>query len=271
MAVSWRALVLSALLLAGCDSSVSGHQPARDAGIACCLELRCAPGQECFECACRDSECCAALTCLEELQVCVDCSCVFYEDPAGDGGHGQDGDGDGFGADRDCDDTEAAVHPGADEACNQVDDDCDGSTDEDTCPGQRCGAGGCHECCDGADCDDDDGCTADRCVDSSCQHERPAACADCCVELCELVQPLDCTSIFGGDCGESCSALAGVQDDAGCTGEREDFEACLSTCDDPCAGGCDGLGEDLARCVADYCARQPANGDCQTLADAFGL
>ncbi len=31
----------------------------------------------------------------------------------------------------DCDDADAAVHPGADERCNEVDDDCDGSVDED--------------------------------------------------------------------------------------------------------------------------------------------
>ena len=57
-----------------------------------------------------------------------------------------DDDGDGFGsgslqaceitsgtADEggDCDDTDDAVHPGADEICNGVDDDCDGDTDED--------------------------------------------------------------------------------------------------------------------------------------------
>jgi MYXO-CTERM domain-containing protein len=42
-----------------------------------------------------------------------------------------DGDGDGF-ALTDCDDTDAAVHPGAAEYCNSVDDDCDGDTDEDT-------------------------------------------------------------------------------------------------------------------------------------------
>ncbi len=57
-----------------------------------------------------------------------------------------DGDGDGFGGEdtvtaceqpsgtsetsTDCDDSDASVHPGADESCNEVDDDCDGDTDE---------------------------------------------------------------------------------------------------------------------------------------------
>jgi Putative metal-binding motif/FG-GAP repeat len=42
-----------------------------------------------------------------------------------------DADGDGYGADDDCNDDDSAVNPGAAEACNEVDDDCDGATDED--------------------------------------------------------------------------------------------------------------------------------------------
>jgi hypothetical protein len=39
-------------------------------------------------------------------------------------------DRDGYGDDVDCDDTDPDVHPGADEYCNDHDDDCDGLTDE---------------------------------------------------------------------------------------------------------------------------------------------
>ena len=40
-----------------------------------------------------------------------------------------DDDGDGAAACEDCDDLDPAVHPGADEVCNGVDDDCDGTVD----------------------------------------------------------------------------------------------------------------------------------------------
>ncbi len=42
-----------------------------------------------------------------------------------------DDDGDGWAACEDCDDSDAAVHPGGTELCNGVDDDCDGTVDED--------------------------------------------------------------------------------------------------------------------------------------------
>jgi len=44
-----------------------------------------------------------------------------------------DDDGDGFAeVDGDCDDTSPTVHPGADEYCNDIDDDCDDEIDEDS-------------------------------------------------------------------------------------------------------------------------------------------
>ena len=42
-----------------------------------------------------------------------------------------DDDGDGFYSTSDCDDSDAAIYPGADEVCDGSDNDCDGETDED--------------------------------------------------------------------------------------------------------------------------------------------
>ncbi len=42
----------------------------------------------------------------------------------------EDADGDGYGAGEDCDDSDPAVNPGAEEVCNARDDDCDGEVDE---------------------------------------------------------------------------------------------------------------------------------------------
>jgi hypothetical protein len=62
-------------------------------------------------------------------------ACRSEPDPKADtGGLGAadatDADGDGVPADADCDDADASVGPGAEELCNGVDDDCDGTTDE---------------------------------------------------------------------------------------------------------------------------------------------
>ncbi len=58
---------------------------------------------------------------------------VLADSAAGDTGSVDpvDGDGDGYTDDVDCDDSDDAVHPGADELCNGVDDDCDGTVDVD--------------------------------------------------------------------------------------------------------------------------------------------
>ncbi len=48
--------------------------------------------------------------------------------------HDADQDGDGYTpSNGDCDDTDDNIHPGAEETCNEVDDDCDGTTDLEGC------------------------------------------------------------------------------------------------------------------------------------------
>ncbi len=65
-----------------------------------------------------------------------------------------DEDGDGWFSDEDCDDHDAQVWPGAPEACDGRDNDCDGSVDEDF---DHDGDGYVVETClDGDDCDDED-------------------------------------------------------------------------------------------------------------------
>lgn len=69
-----------------------------------------------------------------------------------------DGDGDGWTvADGDCDDADAAVHPGVDELCNGVDDNCDAVVDEGWSDLDGDGAIDCDglEPCDGVDNDED--------------------------------------------------------------------------------------------------------------------
>jgi len=59
-----------------------------------------------------------------------------------------DGDGDGFGPGQDCDDADGESHPGAEEACDGVDGDCDGRGDDELV--RSCCGSGVQACGDGA-------------------------------------------------------------------------------------------------------------------------
>ena len=72
---------------------------------------------------------------LFSLVSCVTTWTVEWDDKGGPPDTGtppdRDSDHDGFPASEDCDDTNSLVHPGAPEVCNEIDDDCDGLTDDD--------------------------------------------------------------------------------------------------------------------------------------------
>jgi hypothetical protein len=105
---------------------------------------------------------------LAGTPVCLDCP-NSYDLAFGDMASARcsDGDGDGFNAEggscgiRDCNDGNPAVRPSATEACNGVDDDCDGVVDD--------GAS--------ATCNDGNACTiGDSCVAGACRAGTPRNC-----------------------------------------------------------------------------------------------
>jgi len=95
---------------------------------------------------------------------------------------GEDADGDGFSADEDCDDYNAAVHPGASEvACDGEDNDCDGQF----LPEDLDGDGDGYSPCLG-DCDDSDAATGVNGVEIECDGvDQDCSGAD----LCDPVDP----------------------------------------------------------------------------------
>ncbi len=84
---------------------------------------------------CGDNSCNGSETCTSCVQDCGGC---------------KDADGDGAPADKDCDDTNSKVYPGAKEVCDGVDNNCDGTNDN------------------GAPCDDGSVCTVDSCAQGKC-------------------------------------------------------------------------------------------------------
>jgi deoxyribonuclease-1 len=185
---------------------VAGCGPASTEDPACSSVQECDDGNPCTQDVCAPAGCqhdpvdgtCSDADSCTTADRCVAGSCT---------GDPLDGDGDGYGplqcGGQDCDDRDPAIHPAALEgplgapACSdQLDNDCDGLTDQadETCSpcetdsdcddGLQCN--GQETCSAGVcvfgtptDCRDNDPCTTDTCIEGGgCEH-APASGADC--------------------------------------------------------------------------------------------
>lgn len=165
----------------------------------------------------------------------------LYVSLSGEGGLStSDNDGDGHSpADGDCDDGNAAVHPGADEGCDGRDTDCDGDVPAEEADADRDGWLVCEEDCDDGDaavhpgareiCDDKDsdcdGVSADRddldddgwaICDGDCDDDEPRAFPDN-PETCDGIDN-DCSGDWDdidadGDSHSPCGAAGDCDDD----------------------------------------------------------
>jgi len=126
-------------------------------------------------------------------------SCGFVTDCPAPATWYRDGDGDGFGTAEqwaacqrpagfvdtggDCDDLNAAVHPGTSDTCNGIDDDCDGAIDDGPSAA--------------ASCDDGNVCTIDACGAGACVHAAAVVPQATCAPDAAVVNPASQGSTFG--------------------------------------------------------------------------
>lgn len=99
-----------------------------DAGPDLCGDVFCEAFEFCDRGTCRAYPACVSMDMCPAGSVCRHRFCL-----PGD----SDPDEDGVTADTDCDETNPAIHPGATEVCNAIDDDCDMEADEGD-PGELC-------------------------------------------------------------------------------------------------------------------------------------
>jgi len=172
-----------------------------------------------------------------------DCGCID---------HDRDGYGENCAAGDDCDDTIASVHPGAEELCNYVDDDCDGSTDEGfdldsdpencgecgwACPGELvCDLGQCEEECGTgrSNCDR-------ACIDTTSDLENCGGCGVICDYDNASEKCTDGVCVLTV-CDQGWVDANGIDEDGceyECTPSAEGVEECGNGVDDNCDGQID--------------------------------
>ena len=191
-----------------------------------------------------------------------------------------DGDGDGVGELQDCDDGDAEVYPGATEACNDKDDDCDGVVDDQDADGCTTFSYDLDQ--DGYGVDGQARCTCEAAgfytalQAGDCDDTRPDIHPDA-DEVCNgrdddcdgVIDPDVCECLAHGDCSDQnpCTSDACVDDQ--CVFTPLDGQACDDgnpcTIDDAClGGGCEGAPKDCADedlCDGDELC-DPNTGDC---------
>ena len=226
------------------DGAVEADMTAGDASVVepnacapCESDDDCAPeGARCLEF--DDGDFCGA-PCTDDEDCEEDSTCAGFDDGdpqcipvRGSCMDCDDADHDGYGVGPgclglDCNDADPLVHPGTDDGCDGVDNDCDDSTDEDFLA-ESCGIGACaaqSACvagvamacaagqpaaddftCDGVD-DDCDGSVDEAYVPDTC-GEGPCAAESACVAGVE----------------RACAPLPGTADDATCDGLDQDCD-----------------------------------------------
>ena len=151
-----------------------------------------------------------------------------------------DGDGDTVCLPDDCDDGNAAIHPGATEACgNGVDDDCDAETDE----GCGCADADGDAICPPDDCNDADAATnpgiAERCgdgADNDCDGQTDEDCACTDGDGDGYCPPDDCNDADAA-IHPGASEFCGAGRDDDCDGRQDSTEPACRTADGG-GGGC---------------------------------
>ena len=181
-----------------------------------------------------------------------------------------DADSDGVGCALDCDDADATVFPGASEACDSVDSDCDGSlVDGDA----DLDGDGLPDCVD--DDDDGDGVTdATDCddADAAVYPGAPEVSGNTIDEDCNGIDALDCFEDSDGDTYGSTTVVQEL-DDGNCTDDAGQADV-ATDCDDGAAAVhpgavqiCNGVDDDCGGLPADESdgdadGVMPCAGDC---------